>query len=124
MPYYIAILYYFSIQLLLLSLFICTTMFYCFIKFLDSTTQFPTIALFSPTRPHWAELVIESPCPDVCLSVFAIGYSFFPGLSLALRSHNQFQASHWASLPPSLGNLETFKLRNSVTRKVGNLETW
>ena len=24
---------------------------------------------FSPTRPHWAELVIESPCPFVCLSV-------------------------------------------------------
>ena len=22
---------------------------------------------FSPTRPHWAELVIESPCPSVCL---------------------------------------------------------
>ena len=27
---------------------------------------------FSPTRPHWAELVIESPCPSVCLSVCAI----------------------------------------------------
>ena len=24
-------------------------------------------ALFSPTRPHWAELVIESPCPSVCM---------------------------------------------------------
>ena len=24
---------------------------------------------FSPTRPHWAELVIESPCPSVCVSV-------------------------------------------------------
>ena len=52
---------------------------------------------FSPTRPHWAELVIESPCPSVCLSVCAcvcaVGCSFFLGLSLALRSHDQFQAS-------------------------------
>ena len=23
--------------------------------------------VFSPTWPHWAELVIESPCPSVCL---------------------------------------------------------
>ena len=27
------------------------------------------VTLFSPTRPHWAELVIESPCPSVCGSV-------------------------------------------------------
>ena len=26
-------------------------------------------AIFSPTRPNWAELVIESPCPTVCGSV-------------------------------------------------------
>ena len=36
---------------------------------------------FSPTRPHWAELVLESPCPwrclSVCLSVCAIECSFF-----------------------------------------------
>ena len=25
--------------------------------------------IFSPTRPHWAELVIESPCPYVCMYV-------------------------------------------------------
>ena len=48
-----------------------------------------------------------------CLSVCAIRWSFFLGLSLALRSHDQFQASHWSSLPPSLGNLETWKLGNS-----------
>ena len=24
---------------------------------------------FSPTRPHWAELVSKSPCPCVCMSV-------------------------------------------------------
>ena len=28
------------------------------------TSQF-FFFFFSPTRPHWAELVIESPCPDV-----------------------------------------------------------
>ena len=61
--------------------------------------------------PNWAELVIESPCPCVYLSVYAIGCSFFRGLSLALRSHNQFQASHWSSL----GNLETWKLVNLET---------
>ena len=44
---------------------------------------------FSPTRPHWAKLVIESPCPCVCLSVCAIGCSFFRGLSSAFRSHDQ-----------------------------------
>ena len=54
---------------------------------------------FSQTRPHWAELVIELPCPCVCLFVCAIGCSFFRGLSLALRSHDQFQASHWSSPP-------------------------
>ena len=27
------------------------------------------IFFFSPTWPQWAELVIESPCPSVCLSV-------------------------------------------------------
>ena len=35
-------------------------------------------------------------CPSGCL--FApIGASFFQGLSLALRSHNRWQASHWSS---------------------------
>ena len=29
--------------------------------------------LFSPTRPHWAELVIGSPCPSVCL-FFVCGF--------------------------------------------------
>ena len=39
---------------------------------------------------HWADSVIKSPCPSVwvCLSVCAIGFSFFKGLSLALRSHD------------------------------------
>ena len=45
------------------------------------------------------------------------------GLSLALRSHDQIPASHWSSLPPSFGNLETWRLGNSVTRKLGNLVT-
>ena len=51
----------------------------------------------------------------VAMSVCAIECSFFLGLSLALRSHDQIPASHWSSLPPSLGNLETWKLRNSET---------
>ena len=35
-----------------------------------------------------------------CLSVCAMRCSFFLGLSLALRSHDHFQASHWS--PPNL----------------------
>ena len=40
----------------------------------------------------------ESPCLCICLDVCAIGCSFL-GLSLVLRSHDQFQASHWSSPP-------------------------
>ena len=36
--------------------------------------------LFSLNWPHWANSVIELPCPDVCLCVYAIGCSFFPQL--------------------------------------------
>ena len=65
--------------------------------------QAPVSIIFSPTRPHWAELVYESPCPcvcvSVCVSVCAIVCSFFLGLSLALRSHDQIPASHWATPP-------------------------
>ena len=50
----------------------------------------------------FTDLVIESQCPSVCVSVslFAPSDAVFLGLSLALRSHDQFQASHW-STPPS-----------------------
>ena len=60
------------------------------------------INAFSLNRPHWAKSVIESPCLSVCLFVFlcvcAIGCRIFLGLSLALRSYDQFLASH--CLPP------------------------
>ena len=49
--------------------------------------------------------VAMSMCLFVCLRHRVQFFSL--GLSLALRSHDQFQASHWSSLPPSLGNLET-----------------
>ena len=71
----------------------------------------PSQALFTDPALR-AGSVIESPCPSIC----AIGCSFFRGLSLALRSHDQFQASHWSSLPSPFGNLETRKLVNSETR--------
>ena len=35
---------------------------------------------------------------SVCLCVCAIGCSFFLGLSLAMRSHDQFKASHWGKI--------------------------
>ena len=61
-------------------------------------------SLFSPTQPHWAELVIESPCPCVCGSVCLSAPS----------SAVFFEASHWPSghmtrsrpligQPPNLG---------------------
>ena len=37
---------------------------------------------------------------SVCLSVCAIGCSFFQGLSLAFRSHDQIPASHWSTPAP------------------------
>ena len=40
-----------------------------------------------------------SVCGDVCLWFCAIGCSFFRGLSLALRSHDQIPASHWSTPP-------------------------
>ena len=56
--------------------------------------------LFSLNRPHWADSIIESLFPFMCvLGVCAIGCSFFLGLSLVLRSHDQFQTSHWSSHP-------------------------
>ena len=40
------------------------------------------------------------PCPSVCVWFCANGCSYFQGPSLALRSHDQFQAFHWSSLLP------------------------
>ena len=67
---------------------------------------------FSPTWPHWAELVIESPCP--CVWMFVLSGAVFS------------EASHWPwdhmissrplIGPPSLPPLETWKLGNSETR--------
>ena len=72
---------------------------------------------FGPTAlGRFSHRVAMSVCLFVCLCVCAIGCSFFQGLSLALRSQDQFQASHWSSLPPSFGNLETWKLGNLETR--------
>ena len=33
------------------------------IPFKDFSSTSKHVKAFSPTRPHWAELVIESPCP-------------------------------------------------------------
>ena len=61
----------------------------------SSSTELPLII--------FTDSVIESPCtcvcPFVCVSVCAIRCSFFRGLSLALRSHDQFQASNWSTPP-------------------------
>ena len=44
--------------------------------------------------------VCLSVCLFVCLCVCAIECSFFRGLSLALRSHDQIPASDWSTLLP------------------------
>ena len=43
--------------------------------------------------------VAMSVCVSVCLCVCAIKCSFFLGLSLAPRSHDQIPASHWSTPP-------------------------
>ena len=58
-----------------------------FILYKDNTLPFLVFCwihrAFSPTRPHWAELVIESPCP--CVEMSAPSGAVF------------FDASHWPS---------------------------
>ena len=55
--------------------------------------------IFSKSTPlgQFSHRVAMSACVSVC----AMGCSFFQGLSSALRLHDQFKASHWSSLPPS-----------------------
>ena len=83
---------------------------------------------FSLNHPHWANSVIEPPFSSVCVSVcLSRQMQFFQGLSLALEIT-------WLvprpligppSLPPlKLGNLETWKLGNTVTLKLWKPETW
>ena len=82
--------------------------------------------IFTESAPlgRFSHRVAMSLCLSVCLSeVLRHRVQFFLGLSLALMSHDQFQASHWSSIPPSFVNLENWKLRNSVTQKLGNPET-
>ena len=55
---------------------------------------------FSPTwppGPSWS--VSHNVCMNVCMYIFNLKL-FFPGLSLALRSHDPIPASHWS--PPPL----------------------
>ena len=63
--------------------------------------------VFSPTRPSgpcWSSShhVRMSFCLSVCVCVWfwPLCAVFFRGLSLPLRSHDQFQACHWSSLSP------------------------
>ena len=80
-------------------------------KFVQGKRMANFFQTFSLNRPHWVDSVIESPCPSVWMSVCPwYMCSFFLGLSLALRSHDQFQASHWSSphLPPPIFFLNFF----------------
>ena len=72
---------------------------------------FPNIVFFfSLNRPHWADSVIESPCPSVCgsvcLFVCTIGCIFFR----PLIGPDQFQASHWSNLGPSKNIYKKIKI--------------
>ena len=75
-------------------------------------SQFCVSLNFSLNWPNWANSVIESPCPSICVCVVlrqrvpgeqrrsqgikAVSQCFW-GLSLVLRSHDLFQASHCPS---------------------------
>ena len=52
----------------------------------------PLAMQFPPTWPFWAKLVQQSGCPYVVCCPLPM--QFFLGLSLALRSNDQFQAYH------------------------------
>ena len=59
------------------------------------------LVIFSPTRP--SGMSWSSSCDVRVLSLFfPFPCDFFQGLSLALWSHDQFEASHWSAppLPP------------------------
>ena len=69
---------------------------YTFETFLD----WPQV-IFTNSAPlgRVGHRVAMSVCGDVCGDVCAIECSFFRGLSLALRSHDQILASHWSTPP-------------------------
>ena len=55
---------------------------------------------------------------SVCLDVCAIGCSFFQGLSLALRAHDQFHPYNWSSLPSVAGAiLQTAFLQAAILQR-------
>ena len=93
----------------------------------DVNITYTLYTIFANSAPlGWvSHRIAMSVCLFVCLRHWV---QFFRGLSLALRSHDQFQASHWSSIPPSLpwnlGNLVNQKFRNWKTWKLGILETW
>ena len=81
--------------------YIITVLFY--ICLYAHNSQKITTRLFSPNQPYWADSVIESPFPSVVLDVCLCHWvQIVLGLSLALRSSNLFQDSHWS--PPQKKN--------------------
>ena len=54
------------------------------------------LSLFTEST-HWADSVLESQCPSVCVPVCAIGCSFFQDLTYWPWDHMiSSQASHWS----------------------------
>ena len=70
---------------------VCFTYLYLIIakRLLDIFWSSKSHCLFTESA-HWADSVLESQCPSVCVSVCAIVCSGFQGISLALRSNDQF----------------------------------
>ena len=72
---------------------------------------------------HWigpTNSVIESQCSSVVLWFCGSAPSgaFFLGLSLALRSHDEFQASHWSSSPFGRENKNKKNIRPPSPKKL------
>ena len=95
-------------------------------KVMISCLMFMLVFRFSLNQPTWPIQFLSrdirlSVCFSVCLRHWM---HFFLGLSLAMRSHDQFPGLSLV-LPPSLTpSLPPWKLGNLETWKLGNLETW
>ena len=66
--------------------------------------------------------VAMSVCLSFCLFVCPFSCDFFRGLSLALRSYDQFKDSHWSTRGPSSWTVPAWSLKNKELFRIGLLD--